>query len=470
MMRKSDFAFWSFMVMTGLAAATTVLNVSKTYSATTPNSEIYKQLDLFGDVLERVRSDYVEKPSDTKLIESAINGMLASLDPHSAYLSPKHFRDMQVQTRGEFGGLGIEVTMENGVVKVVAPIDDTPAAKAGLLANDLITHLDGEQIAGMTLSQAVEKMRGRVDSPIVLTVVRKGRSEPFDVKIVRAVIRINPVKSRIEGDGEIGYLKITTFNEKTHDNVVKAMNRMKKEAGSKLKGFIIDLRNNPGGLLDQAVSVTDDFLDQGAIVLTRGRNLRETQRSNAQKGDLTNGKKLFVLINGGSASASEIVAGALQDHKRATVVGTRSFGKGSVQTIIPLGGNGAIRLTTARYYTPSGRSIQAKGIDPDIIVEQELPEELKKRQQSAPRGEASLRGHLRSEDNSDGKKKETSGSSAYVPREAEKDMQLQYAIAKLRGLPTDIKGVPQSEASKNGKADAGTKTDADDKAKEKSPQ
>jgi carboxyl-terminal processing protease len=448
MMRKSDFAFWSFIVMAGLAGATTLLNVSKTYSAPTPNSEIYKQLDLFGDVLERVRTDYVEKPNDAKLIEAAINGMLSSLDPHSAYMSPKRFQEMQVQTRGEFGGLGIEVTMESGVVKVVSPIDDTPASKAGILANDLITHLDGEQIAGMTLSQAVDRMRGRVDTPITLTIVRKGRPEPFDVKIVRAVIRINPVKSRLEGDGEVAYLKVTTFNEKTHQNVVKAIAAMKKEAGDKLKGFILDLRNNPGGLLDQAISVSDDFLNQGAIVLTRGRNLRETQRSNARKGDLTDGKKILVLINGGSASASEIVAGALQDHHRATVIGTRSFGKGSVQTIIPLGGNGALRLTTARYYTPSGRSIQAKGIDPDLIVEQDLPPELKKLQVERPRGEASLRGHLRGEGAAPDKK-ETSGSSAYVPREAEKDKQLQYAIATLRGLPTDIKAVKQGEAPKD---------------------
>jgi len=440
--------------MTGLAGATTLLNVSKTYSATTPNSEIYKQLDLFGDVLERVRADYVEKPSDGKLIESAINGMLTSLDPHSSYLSPKHFRDMQVQTRGEFGGLGIEVTMENGVVKVVSPIDDTPAAKAGIQASDLITHLDGEQIVGLTLAQAVEKMRGRVDSPITLTIVRKGRPDPFDIKIVRAVIRINPVKARLEGDGEVAYLKVTTFNEKTHANLVKAVARLKTKAGGKIKGFIVDLRNNPGGLLDQAVAVSDDFLDQGAIVLTKGRNLRETQRSNAHKGDLADGMKIIVLINGGSASASEIVAGALQDHKRATVVGTRSFGKGSVQTIIPLGGNGAIRLTTARYYTPSGRSIQAKGIDPDFIVEQELPAEIKKRLTGRPRGEASLRGHLKSEGN-DGKK-ETSGSSVYVPRERAKDQQLTYAVAVLRGLPTDIKvrkaGEKAADAAKAKKA------------------
>lgn len=448
--------------MAGIAGVTTVLNVTKTYSATTPNSEIYKQLDLFGDVLERVRTDYVEKPEDTKLIESAINGMLAALDPHSAYLSPKHFRDMQVQTRGEFGGLGIEVTMENGVVKVVSPIDDTPAYKAGIQANDLITHLDGEQIVGLTLEQAVEKMRGRVKTPITLTVVRKGHDEPLEIKIVRDVIRINAVKSRLEGDGEVIYLKITTFNEQTHTNLVKGLEKLKREAGSKVKGFIIDLRNNPGGLLDQAIAVSDDFLDKGAIVLTKGRNLQETQRSQAREGDLTGGKKIIVLINGGSASASEIVAGALQDHKRATIIGTRSFGKGSVQTIIPLGSNGAIRLTTARYYTPSGRSIQARGIDPDLIVEQELPPELAKRlAKRKPRGEAGLRGHLRTEEED---KKEDSGSSAYVPREKEKDKQLQYAIATIRGLPTDIAARKPGDKPKQ----AAAKTPAD-KEKAKKP-
>ncbi|MFV0367448.1 MAG: S41 family peptidase, partial [Hyphomicrobiaceae bacterium] len=357
MMRKTDFAFWTFLLMTGFAGAATVLNVSQTHSATTSNSDLYRQLDLFGDVLERVRSDYVEKPDDNKLIESAINGMLTSLDPHSAYLSPKHFRDMQVQTRGEFGGLGIEVTMENGVVKVVSPIDDTPAARAGVLANDLITHLDSEQIVGLTLEQAVEKMRGPVNTPITLTIVRKDQEEPIELKIVRDVIRINAVKSRQEGD--VAYIKVSTFNEQTHTNLVRAIQNLDKTIGKDLKGYVIDLRNNPGGLLDQAIAVSDDFLERGAIVLTKGRNNEETQRSQARPGDITAGKKVAVLINGGSASASEIVAGALQDHKRATVIGTRSFGKGSVQTIIPLGANGAIRLTTARYYTPSNRSIQA---------------------------------------------------------------------------------------------------------------
>jgi len=443
-MRKTEFAFWTFLMMAGLAGVTTVLNVTNGQSANSPNAELYRQLDLFGDVFERVRSDYVEKPDDQMLIETAINGMLTALDPHSSYLSPKNFKDMQVQTRGEFGGLGIEVTMENGVIKVVSPIDDTPAFKAGILANDLITHLDNEQISGLTLEQAVEKMRGPVNTPISLTIVRKGREEPFDIKVTRDVIRINPVKARAEDD--VAYIKVSTFNEQTHAALVKSMDAMKKEIGPKLRGYLIDLRNNPGGLLDQAIAVSDDFLDRGAIVLTKGRNNEETQRSQARPGDTAEGKPIVVLINGGSASASEIVAGALQDHKRATIIGTRSFGKGSVQTIIPLGANGAIRLTTARYYTPSNRSIQAKGIDPDIVVEQELPDDLKsKLATEKPRGEASLRGHLRNpdgaEDGAEGEnkeeQKEESGSLAYVPKEPEKDTQLQYALRFLRGTATE---------------------------------
>ncbi len=425
MMRKPELAFWAFLIFAIAITGTAVYNVARTQTASAANSEIYRQLDLFGDVLERVRSDYVEKPDDSELIESAINGMLSALDPHSAYLNPKHFRDMQVQTRGEFGGLGIEVTMENGVVKVVSPIEGTPAERAGIQANDLITHLDDEQIVGMTLEQAVEKMRGPVNTPIKLTIVRKDNEEPLEIKIVRDVIRITPVRHR--ADGDVGYLRISTFNEQTHAELKKSVAKLKKEIGGKLKGYVIDLRNNPGGLLDQAIAVTDAFLEKGSIVLTRGRNLSETQRSNARPGDLTDGKKLVVLINGGSASASEIVAGALQDHRRATVIGTRSFGKGSVQTIIPLGSKGAIRLTTARYYTPSNRSIQAKGIDPNVVVEQDLPEEFKKRQ-SRPRGESSLRGHLNSEDG-----KESSGSSAYVPKDREKDKQLNYALNFIRG-------------------------------------
>jgi len=454
MMRKSEYVLWALLVLAVLAAGSTMVTLARSQSASATNSEIYRQLDLFGEVLERVRSDYVEKPEDPKLIEAAINGMLTALDPHSAYLNPKHFRDMQVQTRGEFGGLGIEVTMENGVVKVVSPIEDTPAARAGLMSGDLITHLDKEQILGLTLQEAVEKMRGPVNSPITLTIMRKGVEDPFEVKVVRDVIHINPVKFNAEGE-DVGYIRLTTFNEQTTANLQKAVEDLKKQLGPKLKGYIVDLRNNPGGLLDQAISVSDAFLDQGAIVLTRGRNLEETQRSNARSGDITDGAKIVVLINGGSASASEIVAGALQDHRRATVIGTRSFGKGSVQTIIPLGSNGALRLTTARYYTPSGRSIQAKGIDPEVVVEEELPDELKQKAEAqSTRGEANLRGHLRGEAEAEAEaeeglpEEEESGSSSYVPAEKEKDTQLNYALDLLRGIKSvDTEAKKKAEAN-----------------------
>ncbi|CAK0752790.1 Carboxy-terminal-processing protease [uncultured Gammaproteobacteria bacterium] len=362
-------------------------------TAESNTSDTYRQLNLFGDVFERVRSEYVEKVADEQLIEAAINGMLTSLDPHSSYLNRKSFQDMQVQTRGEFGGLGIEVTMENGVVKVVSPIDDTPAYRAGLQPGDLITHLNGEQVVGITLSDAVEKMRGLVGTEIKLTVRRGESGEPFEVAITRAVIKIQSVRSRVEG--EIGYIRITTFNEQTQTGLEKAVAKIKEELGDKLKGYVLDLRNNPGGLLDQAVSVSDSFLTQGEIVSTRGRRSEDVQRYNAKGGDLAGGLPLVVLINGGSASASEIVAGALQDHRRGLVLGTQSFGKGSVQTIIPLPGHGAMRLTTARYYTPSGRSIQQLGITPDIIVTQAKLEEL---DQPGRRREADLRGALRNPD------------------------------------------------------------------------
>jgi carboxyl-terminal processing protease len=430
MMRKSKYALWTLLVLAVLAAGSTMESLARSQSASAANSEIYRQLDLFGEVLERVRSDYVEKPDDAKLIEAAINGMLMALDPHSSYLNPKQFRDMQVQTRGEFGGLGLEVTMENGVVKVVAPIEGTPAAKAGLQSGDFITAIDKKQLQGLTLQEAVEKMRGPVKAPITLTIVRKGVDDPFDVKMIRDVIHIMPVKYNTEDD--VGYIHITSFNEQTTADLQKAVEDLKKEIGPKLKGYIIDLRNDPGGLLDQAISVSDAFLDEGAIVITKGRNLKETQRSNATPGDITDGKKLVVLINGGSASASEIVAGALQDHHRAIIIGTRSFGKGSVQTIIPLGSNGALRLTTARYYTPSGRSIQAKGIEPEVVVEEELPDDLKKAAKNA-RGEANLRGHLKGEDEEDNSQEE-GGSSSYVPQEKDKDTQLKYGLDLLRGI------------------------------------
>src|SRR3954447_10395622 len=337
-------------------------------AASSANSaETYKQLNLFGEVFERVRAEYVDDVTDDTLVEGAINGMLTSLDPHSNYLNSKNFNDMKVQTRGEFGGLGIEVSMENGLVKVVSPIDDTPAANAGLKPGDLITHLDGTAVQGLTLPEAVEKMRGPVNSDITLTVRREGR-EPFDVKLTRAIIKIKSVRSHLEGK-DIGYIRITSFNEQTDVNLNNAMKKLKQDAGKKLAGVVLDLRNNPGGLLDQAVAVSDAFLEKGEIVSTRGRRADDAQRYNARAGDIASGLPVAILINGGSASASEIVAGALQDHHRAVLLGTKTFGKGSVQTIIPLAGHGAMRLTTARYYTPSGRSIQAKGIEPDITVE-----------------------------------------------------------------------------------------------------
>src|SRR6202030_3722875 len=358
-------------------------------------ADTYRQLSLFGDVFERVRTDYVEKPDDGKLIESAINGVLAGLDPHSSYMDTKSFRDMQVQTRGEFGGLGIEVTMEEGLIKVVAPIDETPAAKAGIMANDIITHLDDEPVQGLTLDQVVERMRGPVNTEIKLKIMRKGQDKPVEVAIIRDIIRVRSVRSRLEDD-DVGLIRVTQFNEQAADGLKQAIIDLTTQSGDNLKGFVIDLRNNPGGLLDQAISVSNAFLEKGEIVSIRGRSVEDTARFNAHAGDLTKGKPLIVLINGGSASASEIVAGALQDHRRGTVVGTRSFGKGSVQTIIPLGSdNGALRLTTARYFTPSGRSIQAKGISPDIEVLQEVPEELNPLTDT--RGEASLRGHLKAE-------------------------------------------------------------------------
>src|SRR5471030_1437042 len=395
-------------------------------SARAATSDTYRQLNLFGDVFERVRSDYVEKPDDSKLVESAISGMLSGLDPHSSYMDAKSFRDMQVQTRGEFGGLGIEVTMEDGLIKVVSPIDDTPASKAGIMANDIITNLDDEAVQGLTLNRAVEKMRGPVNTKIRLKIIRKGQDNPIDVTLVRDNIRVRSVRARVEGD-DIGYIRITTFNEQTTEGLKREIGTLSTQIGDKLKGFIIDLRNNPGGLLEEAVTVSDTFLERGEIVSTRGRNADETQRRAAHPGDLTKGKPVIVLINGGSASASEIVAGALQDHKRATLVGTRSFGKGSVQTIIPLGsGNGAMALTTARYFTPSCRSIQAKGITPDIEVLQEVPDELKGRTDT--KGEASMRGHLTAEG------AEQTGSQAYVPPDEKNDKALAAAYNLLRGV------------------------------------
>ena len=410
-------------------------------------ADTYRSLNLFGDVFEKVRSDYVEKPTDQKLVESAINGMLSSLDPHSSYMDPKSFRDMQVQTRGEFGGLGIEVTQEDGVVKVVTPIDDTPASRAGILAGDIITAIDGESTQGLTLAQAVDKMRGAIGTSVNLTVLRGSSKDTREFKITRDRIQIRAVRNRMEGD-DIGYIRITQFNEQTYEGVKAAIAKFQAEVpADKLRGYILDLRNNPGGLLDQSISVSNAFLDRGEIVSTRGRNAEETQRYNARPGDLSKGKPVVVLINGGSASASEIVAGALQDHKRATIIGTRSFGKGSVQTIIPLGqNNGALRLTTARYYTPSGRSIQAKGIEPDIQILQDVPDELKGR--DSTRGEAALRGHLRNGED------ERGGSQAYVPPDVTKDKQLIAAAELLRGVKTAAQLIESNKAPAPEKATA----------------
>jgi carboxyl-terminal processing protease len=357
------------------------------------NAETYRLLNLFGDVFERVRGEYVETPTDEELIEAAIAGMLASLDPHSSYMNADRFKDMQVNTKGEFGGLGIQVTMEAGFVKVISPIDDTPAFRAGIEAGDFVTHLDGETVQGLSLQEAVDKMRGKVGADIKLTLRREGVAEPFDVTITRAVIKITSVRSRLED--KVGYVRITSFTGQTDKGLKKAIDKFDKELGDELQGIVLDLRNNPGGLLDQAVSISDAFLEKGEIVSTRSRELEDTSRYNARPGDMADGRPVVVLINGGSASASEIVAGALQDHRRAIILGTRSFGKGSVQTIMPLPGHGAMRLTTARYYTPSGRSIQGEGIDPDIIVEQARIETIKSQ---GERHESDLRGALKNED------------------------------------------------------------------------
>jgi carboxyl-terminal processing protease len=427
MMRKLFPLMLGATLGAGLVVFATRSPVFSEATARAAASDTYRNLNLFGDVFEKIRSDYVERPDEQKLIESAINGMLTSLDPHSSYMDAKSFRDMQVQTRGEFGGLGIEVTQEDGLIKVVTPIDDTPASHAGIQSGDIITAIDGESVQGLSLNQAVDKMRGAPDTSVTLKIVRGANKDPQDIKLTRAVIQIKSVRARQEGD-DIGYIRITQFNEQTFDGVRAAIQKFQADIpAAKFKGYVVDLRNNPGGLLDQSIAVVNCFLDRGEIVSTRGRNPDETMRYNARPGDLSKGKQVVVLINGGSASASEIVAGALQDHKRATVIGTRSFGKGSVQTIIPLGqSNGAVRLTTARYYTPSGRSIQARGIEPDVTVLQDVPDEFKGKDDT--KGEASLKGHLKNGDDEKG------GSQAYVPPDPKNDKQLIAAEDILRGV------------------------------------
>jgi carboxyl-terminal processing protease len=399
-------------------------------------ADTYSQLNLFGEVFERVRADYVEKPDDTRLIEGAVSGMITSLDPHSRYMNDGAWREMREITQGEFGGLGIEVTMEDGLIKVVAPMDGTPAARAGIMSGDLVTQIDDDAVQGLTLEQAVNRMKGPVNTKTRLTIIRKGAEAPINVSITREIIRVRPVSHRTDG-GNIGYIRISSFNDQTTDELRKAIGDISKQIPlDKLAGYVVDLRNNPGGLLDQAVSVSSTFMARGEVVSTRGRRPDETQRFTARGGDLTKGKPLVVLINGGSASASEIVAGALHDHQRATVIGSRSFGKGSVQTIIPLGtGQGALALTTARYFTPSGRSIQAKGVSPDIEVLQDVPDELKAH--SETKGEASMRGHLAAEG------AEQTGSQSYVPPAEKDDKALAAAYNLLRGVTVNA-GVPSS--------------------------
>lgn len=402
----------------------------KAINADTNRQETYKQLNLFGDVFQRVQEQYVEEVTDKKLIESAISGMLQSLDPHSSYLSADSYKDMQVKTKGKFGGLGIEITMEDGVVKVVSPIDDTPAAKAGMMSGDLIIGVDGESIRGLTINESVSKLRGPVGSKVIITVVR-GKKDPYEIEIKRDIINIKSVKHNIIKN--IGYVRLTTFSDTTTSGLEKALTEIKKNIGNKFQGLILDLRNNPGGLLNQSISVADAFLNQGEIVSTQGRNDDDTSRVFAKKGDIINGQPLVVLINSGSASASEIVAGALKDHSRAIIIGTRSFGKGSVQSIIPLAGNGAMRLTTARYFTPSGISIQAKGIEPDIIVEAGVTD-LKKAKNDNRR-EENLRGALDKKKNSKKTEIDTDSDKPLTPLEKLlQDNQISRAVDMIRGI------------------------------------
>jgi carboxyl-terminal processing protease len=418
---------------------------------------VYEQLDLFGDIFERIRSQYVEPVDEGKLIEAAINGMLTSLDPHSSYLAPDAFADMRVQTRGEFGGLGIEVTQEDGFIKVVSPIDGTPADKAGIKTGDFITHVDGESVLGLNLDQAVDKMRGPVGSEIIVTIAREGTDEPFDVSIIRDTIKLTAAKARVEGQSVV--LRVTTFNDQTYDNLQASLTKAVEDAGGmdKINGLVLDLRNNPGGLLTQAIAVSDAFLDKGEIVSTRGRNPQDSERFNAEPGDLADGKPMVVLINGGSASASEIVTGALQDHHRAIVVGTKSFGKGSVQTVIPLKGEGAMRLTTARYYTPSGRSIQALGISPDIVVDQppvKPEDEAAKEPASAAnntRSEADLRGAITNDSMTEDEKRVLQEEQQKAEDAAKlrlEDYQLAYAIDILKGLSAIDPGADAQQTAK----------------------
>ena len=419
----------AFILVASVAVAAPVALQWKNATAQQANSdETYRLLNLFGDVFERIRADYVEEVTDEELVEAAVNGMLTSLDPHSSFLNARNFKDMQVQTKGQFGGLGIQVSMEEGLVKVISPIDDTPAFRAGIKSGDYITHLDGEPVLGLTLDQAVEKMRGPVDSDIKLIIRRQGTPDPINVTLTRAIIKVESVRQRVEGN--VGYLRITSFTENTEAGLKRAIQRIKETADTDIVGYVLDMRNNPGGLLDQAIAVSDAFLEKGEIVSTRPRDHEQSSRYNARPGDLVDGKPVVVLINGGSASASEIVAGALQDHRRAVIMGTKSFGKGSVQTIIPLTGYGAIRLTTARYYTPSGRSIQAKGIDPDIIVDQAKLEAIDGPQRTS---EADLRNSLIN-DQDNGQTPADGAEAVDGEAAGPADYQLSRALDLIRGI------------------------------------
>jgi carboxyl-terminal processing protease len=448
-MRKSSLLFLGALIGAGAVFLTAPgrLGIEARAADTPANqsaADTYKQLALFGLIFDQVRAHYVDEPDVQKMVEGAVGGMLNGLDPHSSYMNSKSFGDMQVETNGEFGGLGMEVTMEDGLVKVVSPIDETPAARAGIQANDVITELDGNQVKGLTLQQAVEKMRGPVNTQVRLKVVRKGQDKPLEFTLTRETIKVRSVRWHKEGD-DVGYIRITQFNAQVADELKKAIRLLGEGDADKMKGYILDLRNNPGGLLDQAVAVSNAFLDRGEIVSLRGRNPDDAQRFDARSfpGDLIKGKPLIILINGGSASASEIVAGALQDQKRATILGTRTFGKGSVQTIIPLGGNnGALRLTTARYYTPSGRSIQAKGVSPDIEVLQDVPADQQGHDMTA---ESKLRGHLKGQ----GEGAEQTGSQSYVPQDPKDDKALLAALDLLRGVKTanPAESKPDSKAS-----------------------
>jgi carboxyl-terminal processing protease len=437
MMRK--IAYIASGLAIGAAAAVGISDSSSLLGngALAASSDTYRQLNLLGDVFEKINDNYVEKPDEGKLVEAAINGMLTSLDPHSTYLDAKGFRDRQEQIKGEFGGIGVEIVEDNGLIKIVSPIDDTPAAKAGILSGDIITDIDGESAKALSFEQAADKMRGAPSSEVRIKIVRGPAREIKEYKIVRDVIKVRSVQSHVEG-GDIGYIRIAQFDEQSYDGLKAAMEKLDAAPGDKLKGYILDLRNNPGGLVDQSIQVVNAFLDRGEIVSTRGRDIEETERYDARPGiDLSHGRPLVVLINGGSASASEIVSGALQDHQRATLIGSRSFGKGSVQTIMPLGEDGALTLTTARYYTPSGRSIQAKGIEPDIQILEDVPDELKGKDDIE--GEASLKGHLRNGDD------EKMGSQAYVPLEPKADKQLIAAVDLLHGVGKTAR----PEAAKN---------------------